>query len=186
LIEKIKETADILGVDFQYLLNKKPKQLSGGEKQRVAIGRCIIRNPSVMLFDEPLSNLDARLRAITRVQIKKLLLRFQVTSVYVTHDQIEATSMGDIIAVMNEGKILQVGTYDKLIEDPKNSFVASFVGKPPMNLIEAKIINSHIIIGSKNIPIRYTIRDGEYLIGFHARDIKITSEGIFRGEIFFI
>jgi ABC-type sugar transport system ATPase subunit len=184
--EKIKETAEILGVDFQYLLNKKPKQLSGGEQQRVAIGRCIIRNPSVMLFDEPLSNLDARLRTITRVQIKKLLLRFQVTSVYVTHDQIEAISMGDLIAVMNEGKILQVGTYDELIEDPKNSFVASFVGKPPMNLIEAKIVNSHIIIGSKNILLKYDIRDGEYLIGFHAKDIKITSEGTFKGEIFFI
>lgn len=184
--EKIKETAQVLGVGFEYLLDKKPKELSGGEQQRVAIGRCIVRNPSVMLFDEPLSNLDARLRVITRVQIKKLLVRFNVTSIYVTHDQTEAISIGDLLAVMHEGEILQVGTYDEIINNPKNVFVASFLGKPPMNLIDVKIINSEIYIGPYVIPFPKNIEDGDYIIGFHAKDVIIDPNGIFQGEIFFI
>lgn len=184
--EKIKETAQILGVGFEYLLDKKPRELSGGEKQRVAIGRCIIRNPSVMLFDEPLSNLDARLRVITRAQIKKLLLRFEVTSIYVTHDQIEAISIGDLLAIMHNGEILQVGTYDEIINNPKNVFVASFLGKPPMNLIEVKIINSNIYIGPYVIPFSKNIENGEYILGFHAKDVILDQNGTFHGEIFFI
>ncbi|MCM8820009.1 MAG: hypothetical protein NC925_04345 [Candidatus Omnitrophica bacterium] len=139
-----------------------------------------------MLFDEPLSNLDAKLRVITRVQIKKLLIRFNVTSVYVTHDQTEAISIGDIIGIMHEGKILQVGTYKEIINNPKNVFIASFVGRPPMNLIEAKIIDSKIYIGNHIIPIKEYIENGDYIIGFHAKDIKLDPKGDFKGEIFFI
>jgi len=184
--EKIKETAEILGVGFEYLLPKKPKELSGGEKQRVAVGRCIIRNPSVMLFDEPLSNLDTRLRVQTRVQIKKLLLRFQVTSVYVTHDQNEAIAIGDIIGVMHGGRILQVGTYEELTENPTHSFVASFVGNPPMNLIEGKISGSIFYSEGRLFHLPFSFQEGEYILGFHAKDIKINPHGAILGEVFFI
>ncbi|MEN3011476.1 MAG: ABC transporter ATP-binding protein [Dictyoglomus thermophilum] len=184
--EKIRETAKILGVGFEYLLDKKPKELSGGEQQRVAIGRCIIRNPSVMLFDEPLSNLDAKLRVITRAQLKKLLVTFNVTSVYVTHDQTEAISIGDLIGIMNNGEIIQVGTYEEIVNNPKNSFVASFFGKPSMNLIEVKVLNSQVIWRDKTILLDKKVEDGEYLLGFHGKDVEINPNGEIKGEIYFI
>ncbi|MGC9002143.1 MAG: ABC transporter ATP-binding protein [Dictyoglomus sp.] len=184
--EKIKETAKILGVGFEYLLDKKPKELSGGEQQRVAIGRCIIRNPSIMLFDEPLSNLDAKLRVITRAQLKRLLVMFNTTSVYVTHDQTEAISIGDLIGIMNNGEIIQIGTCDEIANNPQNAFVASFFGKTSMNLIEVKVINSQIIWRNKGIPLEKPIEDGEYLLGFHGRDVLINPDGDIKGKIYFI
>ncbi|MHB1317750.1 MAG: ABC transporter ATP-binding protein, partial [Anaerolineae bacterium] len=136
MMERIRITADIMGLGFDDLLPRSPKTLSGGQQQRVAIGRCIVRDPSLFLFDEPLSNLDAKLRSRTRVEIKRLLRRFAITSVYVTHDQIEAIALGDRLAVMRVGRIEQVGTYQELRERPANTFVAGFVGMPSMNLVE--------------------------------------------------
>jgi ABC-type sugar transport system ATPase subunit len=136
MMERIRITSEIMGLDFDDLLPRSPKTLSGGQQQRVAIGRCIVRDPSLFLFDEPLSNLDAKLRSRTRVEIKRLLRRFAITSVYVTHDQTEAIALGDRLAVMREGRIEQVGTYHELWERPASAFVAGFVGTPAMNLVE--------------------------------------------------
>jgi ABC-type sugar transport system ATPase subunit len=131
---RIRETSEIMGIGFQDLLKRKPGTLSGGQQQRIAIGRAIVRNPDLFLLDEPLSNLDAKLRVQTRIEIKRLLRRFQITTIYVTHDQVEAITLGDRIAVMQEGRIEQVGTYQELMETPANAFVAGFLGQPPMNL----------------------------------------------------
>ncbi len=133
----VNEAAQIL--DITHLLDRKPKQLSGGQRQRVAVGRAIVRKPSVFLFDEPLSNLDAKLRVQMRAEITKLQQRLQTTTVYVTHDQVEAMTMGNRIAVMKDGKVQQVGTPLDLYEQPSNVFVAQFIGTPPMNLIRATI-----------------------------------------------
>ncbi|TMA31868.1 MAG: sn-glycerol-3-phosphate ABC transporter ATP-binding protein UgpC [Deltaproteobacteria bacterium] len=133
----IADAAKILGLDE--LLARRPKELSGGQRQRVALGRAIVRNPSVFLFDEPLSNLDAKLRVQMRAEIKKLQHRLQVTSIYVTHDQIEAMTMGNRIVVLNAGKVQQVGTPLDVYERPHNLFVANFIGTPPMNFIRAKV-----------------------------------------------
>jgi ABC-type sugar transport system ATPase subunit len=134
--ERIRITSEIMGIGFRELLGRKPGMLSGGQQQRVAIARAIVRQPRLFLFDEPLSNLDAKLRAQTRIEIKRLLRRFQITAIYVTHDQVEATTLGDQIAVMRAGKIEQVGTYHDLLENPINAFVAGFLGSPPMNLLD--------------------------------------------------
>ncbi len=129
--------AETLGID--HLLDRKPKQLSGGQRQRVALGRAIVRQPSVFLFDEPLSNLDAKLRVQMRAEITKLQKRLQTTTVYVTHDQVEAMTMGNRIAVMKDGRIQQVGTPLELYDQPANLFVANFIGTPPMNFFKAKV-----------------------------------------------
>jgi ABC-type sugar transport system ATPase subunit len=132
--ERIRVTSEIMGIGFDDLLKRKPGTLSGGQQQRVAIGRAIVRDPVLFLFDEPLSNLDAKLRVQTRIEIKRLLRRFQITSIYVTHDQVEAITLGDRIAVMRAGRIEQVGTYNELMDTPANAFVAGFLGSPAMNL----------------------------------------------------
>ena len=134
--EKIEFTANTLGVGFRELLGRMPRTLSQGQKQRVALGRCIIRNPSVFLLDEPLSSLDAKLRIKTRMEIKKILRKFSVTTVYVTHDQSEAVALSHRIAIMREGKIEQVGTFEEVYNHPVNLFVAGFVGDPSMNLLQ--------------------------------------------------
>ncbi len=134
---RVREAADILGIgDY---LNRKPKALSGGQRQRVAVGRAIVRKPKVFLFDEPLSNLDAKMRVQMRTEIIKLHARLEATMIYVTHDQIEAMTMGDRIVVMKDGVILQVATPLDLYENPANLFVAGFIGTPPMNLFEGVI-----------------------------------------------
>jgi ABC-type sugar transport system ATPase subunit len=142
MMERIRITSEIMGLGFEDLLPRRPKTLSGGQQQRVAIGRCIVRDPSLFLFDEPLSNLDAKLRSRTRVEIKRLLTRFAITSVYVTHDQTEAIALGDKLAVMREGRIEHVGTYGDLRERPANAFVAGFVGTPAMNLVDGYRIDA--------------------------------------------
>src|SRR5918912_4123702 len=127
---KVRQTAQMLGIGFETLLCRFPRHLSGGEQQRVAIGRCISREPTVFLLDEPFSNLDAHLRERSRRELKKLLMAFAVTTVFVTHDQHEAIAMGDRIAVMRDGKIVQVGPFREMYEDPPDSFVAGFLGDP--------------------------------------------------------
>ncbi len=141
VIEKaVKEAADIL--DLSHLLDRFPKQLSGGQRQRVAMGRAIVRKPQVFLFDEPLSNLDAKLRVQMRAEIKQLHQRLRTTTIYVTHDQIEAMTMADRIVVMNAGMIEQVGSPRELYDRPGNRFVANFIGSPSMNFIEGTLQRS--------------------------------------------
>jgi len=135
--QRVQEAAEILGI--QHLLKRKPKQLSGGQRQRVAVGRAIVRKPEVFLFDEPLSNLDAKLRVQTRLELKKLHERLATTAVYVTHDQVEAMTMGDRIVVMKDGLIQQVGSPLELYDKPANRFVGGFIGSPAMNFFEADI-----------------------------------------------
>jgi multiple sugar transport system ATP-binding protein len=135
---RVKEAAEMLGI--QDLLGRKPKQLSGGQRQRVALGRAIVREPQVFLMDEPLSNLDAKLRVQTRAEIKKLHARLQTTTIYVTHDQVEAMTMGDRIVVMKDGVVQQVDSPLNLYEQPANLFVAGFIGSPAMNFLEARLV----------------------------------------------
>jgi len=142
--QKVIEVAQLLQID--HLLDRLPKQLSGGQKQRVALGRAIARNPQTFLMDEPLSNLDAKLRTETRSQIVTLQKQLQVTTIYVTHDQTEAMTMGDRIAIMNSGEIQQVATPLEVYRQPANQFVAQFIGSPPMNFIEVTFIKEKSMI----------------------------------------
>ncbi|MDI3524120.1 sn-glycerol-3-phosphate ABC transporter ATP-binding protein UgpC [Kosmotoga sp.] len=137
--KRVKEAARILGIES--LLNRKPKQLSGGQRQRVAVGRAIVRNPKVFLFDEPLSNLDAKLRVQMRAELKRLHKNLQATIIYVTHDQVEAMTMADKIVIMKDGIIQQIGDPYSVYFDPQNKFVAGFIGTPAMNFINAKLIS---------------------------------------------
>ncbi|HQO58398.1 MAG TPA: sn-glycerol-3-phosphate ABC transporter ATP-binding protein UgpC, partial [Candidatus Omnitrophota bacterium] len=138
ITRRVHEAAEILGI--KTYLERKPRQLSGGERQRVALGRAIVRKPEVFLFDEPLSNLDAKMRVLMRTEIHKLRMRLQTTFVYVTHDQVEAMTLGDRIAVMRKGKIQQCADPITIYDKPANKFVASFIGSPPINLMEGRII----------------------------------------------
>src|SRR5438094_548531 len=130
---RVRWAAGLLGIES--LLQRKPPQLSGGERQRVALARALVREPQVFLLDEPLSNLDAKLRSSARDELKEFQQRVGITTIYVTHDQVEAMGLGDRIAVLNEGKIQQIGTPDEIYHHPANTFVATFVGSPPMNLL---------------------------------------------------
>jgi multiple sugar transport system ATP-binding protein len=135
--KRVREAADMLGI--QPLLERKPRQLSGGQRQRVAVGRAIVRHPQVFLFDEPLSNLDAQLRVQMRVELKRLHKRLETTAIYVTHDQVEAMTLGDRVVVMKDGRVQQVGEPLELYGRPANKFVASFIGSPAMNFVDVSI-----------------------------------------------
>ncbi len=152
---RVEAAAEILGIS--HLLDRKPRQLSGGQRQRVAVGRAIVREPKVFLFDEPLSNLDAKLRVQTRAEITKLHQRLQTTFIYVTHDQVEAMTMATRIAVMNNGKLQQVDTPQNLYERPNNLFVAGFIGSPAMNFFPARLRRDggriYVDAGSFAVPI---------------------------------
>lgn len=141
---RVRQTSELMGVDFNLLLGQMPTTLSGGEQQRIAIARCIVRDPIVFLMDEPIVNLDAKRRERTRIEIKKLLRKFHISTVYVTHDQQEAIFMGDRITVMRAGSIEQVGTFDELYYTPANLFVATFIGAPAMNILPAEIADGQI------------------------------------------
>ncbi len=155
--EKVKEAAKILNLT-EYL-DRKPKQLSGGQRQRVALGRAIVRNPKVFLMDEPLSNLDAKLRVQMRAEIKKLHEKLQTTFIYVTHDQTEALTMGDRIVVLDKGKIQQVDTPTNIYNNPQNKFVAGFIGSPQMNFIDSTIINNTLIMTEPIIELSRDIME---------------------------
>ena len=163
---RVASAAEILGMT--HLLDRKPKDLSGGQRQRVAVGRAIVRQPAVFLFDEPLSNLDAKLRVQTRAEITKLQATLGTTSVYVTHDQVEAMTMGHRITVMCDGKIQQVGTPREVYEAPANAFVAQFIGTPPMNLIPATVSGDTLQTSSFALPLparfRALVVDGQRVI----------------------
>lgn len=148
--KKVKEAAEIL--DLGEYLDRKPKQLSGGQRQRVALGRAIVRNPKVFLMDEPLSNLDAKLRVQMRSEIKKLHEKLQTTFIYVTHDQTEALTMGDRIVVLDKGVIQQVDKPEEIYNNPANTFVAGFIGSPQMNFINAEVSGSNLNFGGISVP----------------------------------
>src|SRR5215217_5024056 len=143
--KRINRAATILGIES--LLHRKPRQLSGGQRQRVALGRAIVRDPAVFLFDEPLSNLDAKLRVAMRAEIKELHQRLKTTTVYVTHDQIEAMTMADKIVVMNEGRVEQMGAPLDLYDRPDNLFVAGFIGSPAMNFVKGRVEDRGFVMG---------------------------------------
>ncbi len=151
---RVHEAAEILGI--AELLDRKPRQLSGGQRQRVAVGRAIVREPKVFLFDEPLSNLDAKLRVQMRAEISKLHQRLQTTFIYVTHDQVEAMTMASRIAVINQGKLQQLDTPQNLYDRPNNLFVAGFIGSPAMNFFPAKLVqeNGRLMVDSGDFVIR--------------------------------
>ncbi|OYO24458.1 sn-glycerol-3-phosphate ABC transporter ATP-binding protein [Enemella dayhoffiae] len=149
--QRVAEAAKLLGLE-EYL-SRKPKALSGGQRQRVAMGRAIVRQPQVFLMDEPLSNLDAKLRVSTRTQIAALQTRLGVTTVYVTHDQVEAMTMGDRVAVMKDGILQQVDSPLALYDTPRNLFVAGFIGSPAMNLIEGTVSDGGVRVGDFTVPV---------------------------------
>jgi multiple sugar transport system ATP-binding protein len=148
---RVKETAHLLAIEN--LLDRRPKQLSGGQRQRVAMGRAIIRQPQAFLMDEPLSNLDAKLRVTMRGEIESLVKRLEVTTVYVTHDQVEAMTMGDRVAVLRDGELQQVATPTEVYDRPANLFVAGFIGSPPMNLAEATVDDGAVKLGDTAVPV---------------------------------
>jgi ABC-type sugar transport system ATPase subunit len=155
---KYQRTSELMGVELAYLLDRKPTTLSGGEKQRVALGRCITRDPALFLLDEPFSNLDQALREKYRVNLKILLRQFDITTVYVTHDHYEALILADLLAIMDRGRIEQVGTYQEVYDRPKNAFVAGFlnrhIGTPPINLIDARYVAEGQRLGNVQVGVR--------------------------------
>ncbi len=177
---RVMETADILSI--KHLLNRRPRELSGGERQRVAVGRAIVRKPLVFLFDEPLSNLDAKLRVQMRTEIHKLHIRLQTTMIYVTHDQTEAMTMGDRIAVLKDGVLQQFGTPISIYDHPKNKFVAGFIGSPPMNFMTGIIIkkDGYLYFNEGRIEVRLVedmhkkispFLNKEIILGIRSEDI---------------
>ena len=168
---KVKRAADM--VELSDYLHRKPAELSGGQRQRVALARAIVREPNVFLMDEPLSNLDAKLRVSTRAQIKNLSHELKVTTIYVTHDQVEAMTLADRVVIMNSGIIQQVGTPTEIYDTPENAFVAGFIGSPAMNLVDGKIENG--IFTSKFISIPgFKNINGLVKLGFRAEDAFIS------------
>jgi multiple sugar transport system ATP-binding protein len=153
--QRVRDAAEILGI--QELLKRKPRQLSGGQRQRVAVGRAIVRHPQVFLFDEPLSNLDAKLRVQMRVELKKLHNRLETTAVYVTHDQVEAMTLGDRVVVMKDGWIQQVGEPLELYARPANKFVAGFIGSPAMNFVDVTINDAGGAVTAETQGLRLTV-----------------------------
>src|SRR6266550_973846 len=177
---KVDWAAGLLGIDR--LLHRRPRQLSGGERQRVALARALVRNPTVFLLDEPLSNLDAKLRASARSELKQFQQKVGTTTIYVTHDQVEAMGMGDRIAVIDHGKLRQIGTPSELYDHPADEFVASFLGTPPMNLIEREggsmgfspenFLPKELLKGTAVVEFPFRVDRVEYLGSEHILDRK--------------
>ncbi len=178
---KVKEVAKLLQIDE--LLDRKPAQLSGGQRQRVALGRALVKEPDVLLLDEPLSNLDAKLRILMRAEIKRLQKELGITTIYVTHDQVEAMSMADKIAVMNKGRLQQYADPQTLYNKPANLFVAGFIGSPPMNLVEGNIVEENGTYYFVSSSFKYRLPSGvgeliasetsSVILGVRPEDIKI-------------
>ncbi len=180
--ERIRYTSELMGIGFKELLPRKPGKLSGGERQRVAIARAIVRAPRLLLFDEPLSNLDAKLRVQTRTEIKRLLRRFSITTLYVTHDQVEAIALADQIVVMHDGRVEQTGTYQHLMENPINMFVAGFFGVPPMNLLSGGFTSGkNLVMDDYLIPLPERVlhlvqNDQDVTLGMRPEAVTVTAE----------
>jgi sn-glycerol 3-phosphate transport system ATP-binding protein len=172
IVTRVREVSSLLTLDE--LLDRKPAQLSGGQRQRVAMGRALARSPRVFLLDEPLSNLDAQLRTQLRTDLKQLHQRFQTTTVYVTHDQVEAMTLGDRIAVMSGGKLLQLGTPQKIYRRPANVFVAGFIGSPPMNLLSASAADGRVHAGDLELEVP-GVPPGELVIGVRPEALRLVT-----------
>jgi multiple sugar transport system ATP-binding protein len=178
---RVQEAAKIL--DLEEYLDRKPKALSGGQRQRVAMGRAIVRSPQVFLMDEPLSNLDAKLRVQTRSQIAALQRRLGVTTVYVTHDQVEAMTMGDRVAVLKDGVLQQVDAPARMYDNPANVFVAGFIGSPAMNLLEVGVQGEAMKFGNADVPLRREALGeaqrggGAITVGVRPEDMELVGEG---------
>jgi len=160
-------------VELDDFLHRKPAELSGGQRQRVALARAVVREPNVFLMDEPLSNLDAKLRVSTRAQIKNLSHELKTTTIYVTHDQIEAMTLADRVVVMNEGVVQQVGTPTDIYDNPANTFVAGFIGSPAMNLVEGKVENGTFKAEGVSVSGLSTDHSGDITLGFRAEDASV-------------
>ncbi|NHN55539.1 sn-glycerol-3-phosphate ABC transporter ATP-binding protein UgpC [Calidifontibacter sp. DB0510] len=175
--KRVEEAAKIL--DLEPYLDRKPKQLSGGQRQRVAMGRAIVRSPQVFLMDEPLSNLDAKLRVQTRTQIASLQRRLGVTTVYVTHDQVEAMTMGDRVAVLKDGVLQQCDTPRRMYDHPDNVFVAGFIGSPAMNLMKLPVTDGGVQLGNGTYPIERGVLNGarEVTFGVRPEDMTPATDG---------
>jgi sn-glycerol 3-phosphate transport system ATP-binding protein len=167
--KRVREAARIL--EIEQLLDRKPRQLSGGQRQRVAMGRAIVRRPAAFLFDEPLSNLDAKLRVSTRVEIRKLQKELGTTSVYVTHDQLEAMTLADMLVVMNAGRVEQIGAPLEVYEKPATTFVATFIGAPAMNLLKMEGAEPGLLLGNGRLPPEGAI------VGIRPEDLELTKAG---------
>ncbi|RUV24392.1 sn-glycerol-3-phosphate ABC transporter ATP-binding protein UgpC [Mesorhizobium sp. M1A.F.Ca.IN.022.07.1.1] len=183
---RVAEASAILGLDA--LLERRPSQLSGGQRQRVAMGRAIVRDPDVFLFDEPLSNLDAKLRTQMRTEIKKLHAKVKSTVIYVTHDQVEAMTLADRIVIMRDGNIEQVGTPDEVFQRPATRFVAGFIGSPPMNLQEATVADGKIVFsGGQSLPLpgrfKAKVNAGDKVVfGLRPDDLYPVGHGLHSGD----
>ena len=167
-------------VELDEFLGRKPAELSGGQRQRVALARAIVREPNVFLMDEPLSNLDAKLRVSTRAQIKNLSHELAVTTIYVTHDQVEAMTLADRVVVMNRGIVQQVGTPTEIYDFPANTFVAGFIGSPSMNLVDG-VVSKGVFETTNTVISGLKIKDGPITLGFRAEDATVTKK---KSEIF--
>ncbi len=171
---RVAEAARMLEID-QYL-DRKPRALSGGQRQRVAMGRAIVRKPAAFLFDEPLSNLDAKLRVSMRGEIKRLQRRLATTSIYVTHDQLEAMTLADRLVVLNGGRIEQIGAPLEVYHQPASTFVASFIGSPPMNLVQGELHGDRLAVGPSLLTLGgHAPTSGEVTIGLRAEDLRVAS-----------
>ena len=181
--KRVYDAAKIL--DISDLLDRKPKKLSGGQRQRVAVGRAIVRKPKVFLFDEPLSNLDAKLRVQMRTELAKLHSRLQATIIYVTHDQVEAMTMGSKIVVLKDGSVQQIDNPLNIYSKPKNKFVAGFIGSPPMNIIEGEIIvDGDLYFVNDNIKLKIAPKDRSKLEKYHQKRLilGIRPESLYKSE----
>jgi ABC-type sugar transport system ATPase subunit len=178
--QRVDEMSEMLGL--QDLLRRRPGQLSGGQRQRVAMGRALVREPEVFLLDEPLSNLDAKLRVQMRSELKRLHDRIGVTTIYVTHDQVEAITLGERIAVLSEGVLQQVGPPQDVYDHPANVFVAGFIGSPPMNLLKGNAAGGRIAVGEVEFVDRQ-VPDGEVLVGIRPEGLHPVGE-VFDGPVF--
>ncbi|GJD51673.1 sn-glycerol-3-phosphate import ATP-binding protein UgpC [Methylobacterium crusticola] len=181
---RVREAARMLGLET--MLDRYPRQLSGGQRQRVAMGRAIVRKPQVFLFDEPLSNLDAKLRVQMRVEIRRLQRSLGVTTVYVTHDQVEAMTMADRLVVMNGGRIEQVGTPIEIYRRPATRYVATFMGSPPMNILPAEVVPGGVRIEDATIPVATPgLAPGAAVeAGIRPEDLRLAPEGLAFGVAF--
>jgi multiple sugar transport system ATP-binding protein len=190
----VREVADLL--EIGHLLKRKPRELSGGQRQRVALARAIVRDPACFLMDEPLSNLDAKLRASMRGELKRLQKRLDATTLYVTHDQAEATTMADRIAVMRDGLLQQLGTPDEVYDRPANRFVATFVGNPPMSVVPGGLDGDRraFVAGESSLPLAGELwaraKAGEVVeLGMRPEDVSLgpaEGEGVLRGEVYVV
>ena len=169
--ERVESVARIL--EIGHLLERKPRQLSGGQQQRVALGRAIARQPQVFLLDEPLSNLDAQLRDGTRTELKQLHQQVGITTIYVTHDQVEAMTLADRIVVLDRGKIQQIGTPQQIYDRPNNRMVATFLGSPPMNLIPTTYTGTSFQIAEQSIPVSLNLSPGQFDLGIRPEHLSV-------------